>query len=597
MGNIKRLIIDLWKLLTWDWPVLLLFEVIYKMVFLTVMSLSENGIDFALTKAGIEYLTNQNLFQVLVNPYSLAALVLSFLMVIYFSFLEITAIILYCHMGMKGEKASVYGLLIESAKRAGRLFWPGNLWVFLLFVLAMPVTGISVMSGPIGSLRIPGFILEFIRGNTVLSILYGGLMFVLIFLFFRWIFGLHEFVLNRLTFRRACQKSAELVNGKKRKSAVSVLCIMLFLWVGASLVYTAVLIGMMIIIRFTGSPGSAFYDFWYHYHDLNRALGFLSAMLKPVILFGTVSVIYYRVQGHKISTKISRRTNGRKILVLIECAAVYIISVFYMEMTMPYGYETPSDRKIQVVAHRAGAKFAPENTMSAIHEAVKSGADIAEIDVQQTKDGELIVMHDTNFKRTAGIKKNVWDVTLKEAQTYDVGSFFGARYRDERIPALEDMVKAADRHINLMIELKSNRHQKHLEEKTVSLIRKYGFEDQCSIASMDYRILQKVKKLDPEIKTVYITSIAYGDMKRLEAADMISVEESFVNTQLIARAGLYGKKVFVWTVNKETSMKKMRRIHVDGIVTDNVYFTNYMLEEGEKSYLINELAEKLLRHK
>ena len=206
-------------------------------------------------------------------------------------------------------------------------------------------------------------------------------------------------------------------------------------------------------------------------------------------------------------------------------------------------------------------------------------------------------MHDTNFKRTAGIKKNVWDVTLKEAQTYDVGSFFGARYRDERIPALEDMVKAADRHINLMIELKSNRHQKHLEEKTVSLIRKYGFEDQCSIASMDYRILQKVKKLDPEIKTVYITSIAYGDMERLEAADMISVEESFVNTQLIARAGLYGKKVFAWTVNKETFMKKMRRIHVDGIVTDNVYFTNYMLEEGEKSYLINELAEKLLRHK
>lgn len=216
MGNIKRLIIDLWKLLTWDWPVLLLFEVIYKMVFLTVMSLSKNGIDFALTKAGIEYLTNQNLFQVLANPYSMAALVLSFLSVIYVSFLEITAIILYCHMGLKGEKISVYGLLTESAKGAGRLFWPGNLWVFLLFVLAMPVTGISVMSGPIGSLRIPGFILEFIRGNTVLSILYGGLMFVLIFLFFRWIFGLHEFVLNRLTFRRACQKSAELVNGKKK---------------------------------------------------------------------------------------------------------------------------------------------------------------------------------------------------------------------------------------------------------------------------------------------------------------------------------------------------------------------------------------------
>lgn len=597
MGNIKKLIVDLWKLLTWDWPVLLLFEVIYKIIFLTVMSFSMNGIDFALSKAGIEYLTNQNLVQVLANPYSLVVLMLSFFTVIYFSFLEITAIILYCHMGLKGEKVSVHGLMVKSAKRAGRLFRPGNLWVFLLLVLAMPVTGISVMSGPIGSLRIPGFILEFIRENTALSILYGGLAAFLFFLFCRWIFGIHEFVLNRLSFRRSCQKSAELVKGKKRKSVVSVLCIMLFLWVGGTLVYTAVLIGMMITIRFTGRPESAFYNFWYHYHDLNRALGFLSAMLKPIILFGMVSVVYYRAQGYSISIRISRRTTGRKVIVLIECAAVFIISVFYMEMTMPYGYETSGDRKIQVVAHRAGAKFAPENTMAAIHEAVKSGADIAEIDVQQTKDGELIVMHDTNFKRTAGIKKNVWDVTLKEAQTYDVGSFFGAHYRDERVPTLEDMVKAADRHINLMIELKSNRHQEHLEEKTVSLVRKYGFEEQCSIASMDYKILQKVKKLDPEIKTVYITSIAYGDMERLDAADMISVEESFVNAQLIARAGVYRKKVFAWTVNKETSMKRMRNIHVDGIVTDNVYFTNYMLEEGEKSYLVNELAEKFLRNR
>ena len=67
-----------------------------------------------------------------------------------------------------------------------------------------------------------------------------------------------------------------------------------------------------------------------------------------------------------------------------------------------------------------------------------------------------------------------------------------------------------------------------------------------------------------------------------------------MNTELIARAKLYGKKVYAWTVNKETSVQRMRRIQVDGIVTDNVYYTNYMLEEGDRSYLVNSLAEKLL---
>ncbi|MBS7007786.1 glycerophosphodiester phosphodiesterase [Anaerostipes sp.] len=594
MKRIKSLIIDLWKLLTWNWPVLLSFEVIYRMGFLAVISLSQNGIEYAMEKAGIEYLTNQSLFQLLSNPFSLGILVLSFAAVIYFSFMEVAAIVMYCDRGIKGEKLSVRGLFLMSAKKAGTLFLPKNLWIFLLLILAMPVMGISVMSGPVGSFKIPGFIMEFIQENLVLSLLYGGIVFILIVLFCRWIFCIHEFVLNRLTFRASCQKSAEMIKGRKIKSILSVLCILFVVGVTASLVYIGVLAGMMLAVRFTAEPGGTFYAFWYHYHNLSRALSFISALLRPVLLFGAIAVIYYRNKGFKISIKKYRRNAGKKLFVLIECAAVIVIAVFYVEMTMPYSYETPGERKIQVVAHRAGAKFAPENTIAAIREAVKSGADSAEIDVQQTKDGELVVMHDTNFQRTAGVKKNVWDVTLKEAKTFDMGSFFNVGYRNERVPALGEMIKAADGQINLMIELKSSGHEKKLEEKTVELIHRYGFEKQCSIASMDYRILQKVKKLDPKIPTVYIAAIAYGDMEKLKAADMISVEETFVNTELIARAKLYGKKVYAWTVNKETSVQRMRRIQVDGIVTDNVYYTNYMLEEGDRSYLVNSLAEKLL---
>ncbi len=75
------------------------------------------------------------------------------------------------------------------------------------------------------------------------------------------------------------------------------------------------------------------------------------------------------------------------------------------------------------IAHRAGAEMAPENTLAAIEEASHAKADYAEIDVQETKDGELIVLHDSNFKRTTGVDKNVWDVNYNEVKTYDAGSF------------------------------------------------------------------------------------------------------------------------------------------------------------------------------
>ena len=62
-----------------------------------------------------------------------------------------------------------------------------------------------------------------------------------------------------------------------------------------------------------------------------------------------------------------------------------------------------------MIAHRAGAAFAPENTVAALNEAIEDGADMAEIDVQQLKDGTLVVLHDTNFKRTTGVDLNTWD--------------------------------------------------------------------------------------------------------------------------------------------------------------------------------------------
>lgn len=167
----------------------------------------------------------------------------------------------------------------------------------------------------------------------------------------------------------------------------------------------------------------------------------------------------------------------------------------------------PSDSTPILVAHRAGSTFAPENTISALENAIDNGADQAEIDVQQLRDGTLIVMHDTNFKRTTGVDLNVWDADYSEIQTLNAGAYFSYIYKNEAIPTLEQMLQTAKGRINLMIKLKINGHEENLEQAILALIKEHNMEQQCSIASMDLEILKRVKVQMPQMETVYITAL------------------------------------------------------------------------------------------
>lgn len=111
-------------------------------------------------------------------------------------------------------------------------------------------------------------------------------------------------------------------------------------------------------------------------------------------------------------------------------------------------------------AHRVSALVAPENTIAAFKETFITQAEYAEIDVQETKDGELILFHDSNFERVAGVNKNVWEVNYDEIKTYDVGSHFRSDFAGEKIPTLDEAMKYSKGKIKLLIEIKLNGHEK-----------------------------------------------------------------------------------------------------------------------------------------
>jgi glycerophosphoryl diester phosphodiesterase len=221
-----------------------------------------------------------------------------------------------------------------------------------------------------------------------------------------------------------------------------------------------------------------------------------------------------------------------------------------------------------VTAHRAGALRAPENTLAALRLAIAEGADFAEIDVQETADGALVILHDEDLRRLAGVPKNVWEMMLAQVQAVDVGASFGPEFRGERIATLGEFIDAARGRIKLNIELKYNGHDQRLAGRVVDLLHEQHFTDQVVISSLSARGLAEVRRLDSHLRIGYIVAKSAGDITRLDV-DFLSLQQNEVTPRLLRSAGARGLAVHAWTVNRREDMVRLLNLGVDNLITDD----------------------------
>lgn len=249
------------------------------------------------------------------------------------------------------------------------------------------------------------------------------------------------------------------------------------------------------------------------------------------------------------------------ILLGVICVSIGVVA-------MSLDKELKIEDKVQVTAHRGSSKKAPENTLSAIRQAIEDGADFAEIDVQETADGTIVLLHDSDLMRVGGVSKKIWETTYEELRTLDVGSWFSGRFAGERVPALADAIDAAKGKMSLNIELKYNGHDRRLAEKVVEIVERKGFGAHCIITSLDYEGLLKVRRLNPGLRTGAIIAKAVGDITSLDT-DLVSVESKLATADLIKRTHGRNKEVHVWTVNDAKRMEYFIDLGVDNIITDH----------------------------
>jgi glycerophosphoryl diester phosphodiesterase len=220
-------------------------------------------------------------------------------------------------------------------------------------------------------------------------------------------------------------------------------------------------------------------------------------------------------------------------------------------------------------AHRGASGYAPENTLAAIRLAMEMGAEMCELDLQQTADDHLVVMHDDTLDRTTNGKGNLWEMTLAELQQYDAGSWFDPRFAGEKLPTLEQVITLVRGKMKLNIEMKIHGHEREVEQLIVDTLRREKFENECVITSFDREVVNGIKSLRPELKVGYIFGWKEYNFEVFSGpVELLSAHYSLVDLSFMARARASGKKVHVWTVNDQWLMRRLMALGVDGMITN-----------------------------
>ena len=252
------------------------------------------------------------------------------------------------------------------------------------------------------------------------------------------------------------------------------------------------------------------------------------------------------------------------------------------------------DDDVLVIAHRGAAGRAPENTLAALAAAIEDGADLLEIDVQETIDGEVVVIHDSDFMKIAGDPRKVWDITYEETRAIDIGSWFAPEFSSERLPTLEEVLELARGKARVDIELKYYGHDEQLEARVVSIVEDTGMVPEVVIMSLNQAAIRKVRTLRPSWTIGLLTATALGDLTRVDA-DFLAVHMGMATSPFVRSAHKVGKDVFVWTVNDPVHMSRMIGRGVDGIITDEPALAKRVLaERAELSSLERLLLEAAL---
>lgn len=226
-----------------------------------------------------------------------------------------------------------------------------------------------------------------------------------------------------------------------------------------------------------------------------------------------------------------------------------------------------------VIAHRGASGYAPENTFAAFQLAVEQGADMVELDVHLSRDGEVVVIHDDRLERTTDGHGLVGAATLAELRRLDAGAWRDARFAGQRIPTLDEVLAWARGRTRLAIEIKNGPNfYVRIEEKVAALLDRHAMLDQALVISFDHHALRRLRQIEPRITTGVLYAARPIDPVALASTSGATVLEphwSYVTAEDVQVAHAAGLRLAAWATSDPEVLRRLIACGVDGIATDH----------------------------
>ena len=409
-----------------------------------------------------------------------------------------------------------------------------------------------------------------------------------------WSVSLPALLFADMTPRAALARSAQLTKGRR-----SIILLLLASWTAVTLIVGSLVLGLVSLIGRWFIP------------PLMDSLPWLTVALTALVLLGLLASLpvgafnagsfahltfgLYEKSGGAVLIQASpdsgeaSRDRARRMsvrTVVLGCVVAGALALLVGGWLLRQARVLDD---VLVIAHRGASGAAPENSLAAIERAIDDGADWIEIDVQETIDGEVVVVHDSDFMKLANVDLKVWDGTVDEVRSIDIGSWFSPKFAAERVPTLREVLETARGRAGVVIELKYYGHAVRLEERVAEIVESTGMADDSVVMSLSYDGIRKMSSLRPDWTVGLLVAKSIGNLNQVDA-DFLAVNVGMATPRFIRSAHRADKQVFVWTVNDPMTMSSLMTLGVDGIITDEPALARQVL--AQRSQLSS--AERLL---
>ncbi|WP_099467536.1 glycerophosphodiester phosphodiesterase [Konateibacter massiliensis] len=567
-----------WKIIKANFIELFVFLLCYHAAsILIIYNFYSSSIDFALKKAGYSYITVENIIDFIGKPISIVLIVANALIILLMIGFEIICLLENYRAVNHNVKLKAYHIFLVGIFKTGKILKEGSILNFIPALFVLPFICLHFIVQEVANVKILNYLAQYIYESFRYKEVLYLILFAILAVSLLSAFIMPFVVLGEKDAKYAFTNSFKIVRKKAKKSFLYLIEWNVFLSAVVLVIYALAIVAAALLVSVFYKDDVALANLLIICDWIKLVTGILSNILG---IAGNMAFIYsiyslYRFDAFHDENKelydyTALSSGTLKRVTLVISVVIVCVEGFYSYKMVEKSTTIAQEVLVttQITAHRGGAAYAPENTMAALMAAIEVKSDYAEIDVQETKDGVVVLLHDSSLKRTTGYNRYIWDVTFDEVEMLDAGSKFGRKFSGEKVPALEEVIQYCKGKINLNIEIKSNGHNDNIVSNVLKVIEENEANDYCVITSMDYSLLSEVKEINPDIRTGYILKMAFGNFENKINADFLSIKHTYASKKVIAAAHDAGKEVHVWTVNSRSDIERMKLLDVDNIITD-----------------------------